>query len=465
MVDIDDIINRLIEHPSKEVLYSISESRLLESRKEIKESDAKEDTCVFDDGKRSWEIARKTFMEKHPGVFPELPAHCSAKVWAPLVKESGLEKEWFEEFRLALAEDVTKFVQYFALKEVEAEPELYRAIKKELVVFEAKHYEKRYCDMVLFRLRTDYESLPMTILGNAGQTFGVSFYPSDPFGKNFNLIQNQDYLNIDSPTANAVSTMLSFYFEKDPSLYAFLKDPYVSHHRFTSAYMHLGTLMRSYLPKSIAIRALSYLKVANKKMASFARSKEGKLQDNTFYEVFLDREKADVFKTDPHEDFTGRLPYDLNDVAYIDPPLQFKKNGSFDAAIRCLPSYATGKEGDDERIMHFTLVGILCDHSSGYIHINSLGPADNYRPFDNLVKVLSKDLQKIVLPKTIYVNTYLDLLFFSAFFSPYIEKGKTKVELADGELKTDVAFDELINFLDQQVEEEEGFPEKEVAQA
>ena len=465
MVDIDDIINRLLEHPAKELFYSISKGKFLDVTASQVDYESDMDLCSFSGAKKCWETARKTFMGKRPGTFPELPSTCPAKKWNSLVKENGLEKEWFTEFRLALAENVTKFSEFFGVSEVEAEPELYLEIKKELLAFEAKHYEKKYCDMVLFCLSADYEGVPMTILGNAGTVFGVSFYPSDIHGDNFLLIQNQESLGIDSGTANAISTMVSFYFEKEPLPYSFIKDPYESNDHLSSAYLCSGTLMRSYLPKSIALRALNYLKCANEEMAKFASSRKGKLRDNCFYNVFLEEGKARVCESDPYEMFDGHLPYNFESIHFLDVPLRFKKGGSFDATIKYLPGYIT-KPDEDERILSFTFIAILCDHESGYIHIHSLGQATTGHPFDSLVESLSKDLQGIVLPKTIYVNNYLDFAFFRAFFAPYISKGKVKVEIAKEELTTDLAYDSLVSFLGEQVEEEgEGINQKPLGEA
>ena len=466
MIDIDDIINRLIEHPSKEVLYSISESRLLETRKEINEGSAKSDIACLYGAKKCWETARKKFMSKHPGVFPELPSSCSAKVWNPLIEENSLEKEWFEEFRLAMTENVTHFAEDFAMKEVEAEPELYRAIKKELLAFEAKHYERKYCDMVIFRINADYEPIMMTILGNAGNVFGVSFYPSDFYGDNFLLIQNQERIGLEPAMSNALSTMLSFYFEQDPDGMPMpgCKDPFKCHDHLTSAYLHTGTIMRSYLPKSIALRALSYLRCANKEMARFSISPEGKLRDNCFYDVYLMGEKTAAFEFDPHESFNGRFPYDFNDIAFLDAPLKFKKGGAFDATLRCMPGYAS-VPGYDERVVRFTYLALICDHESGYIHVNSIGTPLGSHPFDDLVEHLSESLEKLVIPKKIYVNTYLDLLFYRHYFAPYIQEGKVKVELSSEELKTDCAFEEMLKCLEQGWDEEEEAEQKRPAQA
>ncbi len=463
MVEIDDIIGKLINHPSKELFYSISEGKILERKVSGDEYESNEDLCCFCGAKKCWDTARRTFMGKHKDVFQEVLAQCKVASWNSLVKEANLEREWFKELRLALAENVTRFTEMFGLKETEAEPELYAEIKKELLSFEAKHYERKYCDMVYFRLGADYEVVPLTILGNAGKVFGISFYPSDAYGDNFLLIQNQESLGLDSATTNSISKMLSFYFEEEPNSYPLLKDPYESKQHITSAYLCYGTFMRSYLPKSLAIRALNYLEWANKEMALFAKSKQGKVKDGTFYDITLDDDKFGVYEIDPYGAFKGHLPYDFNDVPFPDVPLTFRKGGAFDATIKILPGFTS--EEEEERVIGLNFIAIFCDHDSGYIHVHTVGQAKNFRPFDELVEALAKDLQKITLPKTIYVNNYLDLRFFRAYFEPYIEKGKVKVEIQLGELKTDVAYRGLKNFLENVAEKEEGFVSKRPAEA
>ncbi len=468
MLDIDDIIRELLAHPARELYYSISENKFLDRRVSDEEYESNPDLCLFYGAKKCWESARKGFMARYPGVFPELPTPCPAKRWNALVEENGLEQEWFAEFRLALAENVTRFVQVFCLEEVEAPSELYRKIKEEMRAFEAKHYERKYSDMVLFTLGADYEYVPMTVLGNAGNVYGVSFYPSDERADNYLLVQNQERMGMDCPTANAISTMVSFYFEKETLLGMPFKDPYKSGFHFTSAYLTLGTVMHSCLPKSIAIRALNYLEVANREMANFVSLPQSKIKDNQFYSIGLNAGKISVNETDPHDQFVGDFPFDFRTIRFLDPALKFKKGGAMDFAVKCLSNYRVNPKKDDRRIENFAFIAVLCDHDSGDILIHSLGVAKNYRPFDHLVESLSKDLEKITLPKTFYVNNYFDYCFFGEFFAPYIKKNKLKVEICRGELASDEAVNALDNYLLDEMEgedEEDLFPQKKIAEA
>ena len=463
MLNIDDVINRLIEHPAKELYYSISEGKFLDRKVSGDEYEENDDLCCFCGAKKCWDTARKTFAGKHPEVFKEALPTCKVATWNSLVKEANLEKEWFLELRLALSENVTRFAGLFGIIEIEAEPELYREIKKELLLFEVKHYEKKYSDMVYFQLGADYEAVPMTILGNAGNVFGISFYPSDRYGDNFLLVQNQDRLRIDPGTANSISYMLSFYFEKDPSEFDYLKDVFESHNHITSAYMCYGTLMRSYLPKSLAIRALNYLQSVNREMPRFVKTKQSKIKDDCFYSIILDDGKFLVHEMDPYKSFNGCLPYDFDNMSFCEAPLKFKNRNAWDATVRYLPGIASPAEGE-ERIINLTFVAILCDHDSGYVHIHKLGQAKNFNPFDNLADGLSEELQKTTLPKTIYVNNYFDVLFFNSYFEFLIEKGKIKIELVPQELKSDIAFDSLTDYVQNGMDEDD-FSGKKVAEA
>ena len=474
MLDIDDIITRLIDHPAKELYFDALKDQFLDRKVSKEEYNENPYLCCFCGAKKCWESARKGFMARHPGVFPELPKVCPAKTWNALIKENGLEKEWFAEFRLALTANVTRFAEFFALKELEAEPELYLKIKKELKTFEHKHYEKKYSDMVLFFIGADYEYVPMTILGNAGNVFGVSFYPGDEEADNYLLIQNQERLGIDGGTANAISTMVSFYFEKEPFPEVPFKDPYESDFHYTSVYMVLGTIMHCYLPKSIAIRALNYLESANREMANFVASKKSRVKQDHFYDIFLDAGEICVKESDPYELFDkrkGRLPFDLESVHFRDPKLKFK-SGAGDITVRHFPDCRICPDKGEQRIENCTYVALLCDHEMRDVLVHAVGIANNYRPFDMLVDFFSKELQKISLPKTLYVNNYFDLQFFAAFFAPYIVKGKVKLEITMDELATDEAFEALRDYLldetedeDWEKEEEDFLSHKKVAEA
>lgn len=465
MLDIDEFIIRLIEHPAKELFYSISESKILDRKVSDKEYDENDDLCSFCGAKKCWDTARKTFARKHPDAFAEVLKTCSVAKWNFLVKEAHLEKEWFLELRLALAENITQFTELFGLIEVEPDPEIYREIKKELLIFESKHYEKKYSDTVFFRLGADYEVVPMTILGKSAGIHGVSFYPSDNYGDNFLLEQNQDRLRIDPAMTNSIIKVLTFYFEKGTYDFDDLKDTYESHNHFTSTYLSYGTLMRSYLPKSIALRALNYLRCANRELASFTKTKQSKIKDNQFYDIVLDDGKYNVYECDVYKAFDGNLPYDFDNVCFGDTILKTKKSGAFDATVRCIPSLSAAAE-EDERIINLGFVALLCDHETGYVHISRLGQAKNFHPFDNLSDLLTEDLQKITVPKTIYVNNYFDSAFFSSFFEFFIDRREIRIAPTSEKLQSDFAFESLEKFVNDEMEDNDGvFSGKTVGEA
>lgn len=121
MLDIDSIVCELIDHPSRMLYYSISEQRFLKRRVSKEEYNSNHDLCCFYGLRRRWDNARIRFMGKHPGLFPELSGPGQTKRWNDLVKENGLEEEWFSEYRLALCDGMMWFTQFYGLEEVEAE--------------------------------------------------------------------------------------------------------------------------------------------------------------------------------------------------------------------------------------------------------------------------------------------------------------------------------------------------------
>ncbi len=454
MIDIDEAIKILLEHPSEDFLiYSKNSGKFVSLESEEARLLKKNDFYVLCDIQERYLMAKKVFRAKHKDIFPKSPSSYSFKKWDEIIEKENLKAEWFDELRSSLSESITWFSKHYGIQEVEASDDLYEQIRKELVIFEKKHYEERYSDQVFFHLKTDYEPVPMTILGNAKSVFGVSFYPSEPFGETYLLIQNKEDFNIDPETANALANMVSFYFENDESLpYEFDHNPYGESNHFTSCYLTNGNLMNSYLPKSIAIRSLSYLKEANRTMAIFDKDKHDEVKDNRFYDVYLTRNKFEVMKKD-----IRKLPYELisalGDVVFKDQELKISPTGALDATIRLLPGYFY-TPGLPDRCVHFAFAALLCDHKSGYLHKPVLGEALNFRAFDSLSASLSNALKDITIPKTIYVNNYLDGLFFHAFFAPYIKAKKIKIVITMKSLKTDEAFEELASFLEHQMEEE-----------
>lgn len=453
MVDIDEIVRMLLERPNSELHYSRSQGKFI--GKITPEMEDDEDICFFLGGGCCFYDAKRTFRKKYPALFPKAPSSYSKKKWDEILKANNLEEEWFEEFRLSLAEDVKDFCCHYGVHEVEAEPPLYEGIKKELLTFEAKHYEKRYSDQVLFHILTDFEDVPMTILGNAGTIFGVSFYPGDPQGYNYALIESQERLGIDQETSNAISHLMSFYFEKSNRVvYGIADNPYGRDNHFTSCLLMNGSLMNSYLPKSTAILALHFLKRANELMEAFDGSAEAKkIKEDHFYDVcFAEGGIPSVFEADPDFGFDGHLPYDFRDVNFIESPLSFSKNGAWDATVRLLPGFYTESFGE-ERCAHFGFTALFCDHKTGYIYAHAVGEAKDLRPFDELCSALMDALQDIRLPKTIYVNNYLDAVFFDHFFAPYVDDKKVKIAVKTGDLQSDRVFESLSYFLQQKMEQ------------
>ena len=129
MVDIDEMVRILLERPSKELYYSISEGKFLP--KIMREMEDDEDICFFMGAGVCFTAAKRVFKEKYPNLFSKAPSSYSAKKWNEILKENHLEEEWFYEFRLALAEDVTHFTKFYGIHEVEADPSLSQDIPEE----------------------------------------------------------------------------------------------------------------------------------------------------------------------------------------------------------------------------------------------------------------------------------------------------------------------------------------------
>ena len=275
MIDIDEMTKLLEKRPLDLLVYSLKDERFLRED-EMKKMDLSKDQegfCYLCGPETCYKAARGVFRNKHRDIFSKAPSSYSYKKWFEAIIDKNLENEWFLELRQALAENFTQFTKHYGLQETEAPVSFYEEIRKELVTLEQAHYEKRYSDMVLFHLRTPYDIVPFTILGNAGNVFGISFYPCDDDGTCFLRTQLNEALHMDQHTLSALSDMLSFYFEKEgENDMEIVDNPFGKENHYTSLYMANGSFMKVYLPKSIAIRALDYLKKVNLLMPDFDKT-------------------------------------------------------------------------------------------------------------------------------------------------------------------------------------------------
>lgn len=446
MIDIDQITELLERRPLDTLAYSLKEGKFFNVKETMDPSQEDDDLCYFCGAKVCYRVARLIFREKHHDLFPNAPSSYSYKKWFETIEQKGLEEEWFLELRQALAENVTEFCKHYGLQEIEAPNRFYDDIKHELKILERTHYETRYSDMVLFHLRTYYEIVPFTILGNAGNVFGISFYPSDDDGTCFMRTQLNYALHIDQNTLSSLSNMLSFYFEKGKRE-DILDNPYGKDNHYTSLYMTNGSFMRVYLPKSVAIRALDFLKKVNLLMPLFDKTKGKEIEDNRFYDVFLDVEKTSnmVFEKDLEEDSKINLLPEIDSCLFPDTRYAFTPKEGWDVTIRALPNYF--KEIDDSpRCGHFAFICLICDHKTGHIILNELGESSDFRLFDEIIFRLERKLKDMRIPKKLYVNSYLDFVFLQSFFDEDLAKGKTEIIPSINYLATDEAFDGMIDF-------------------
>lgn len=459
MIDIDEIVRLLEKRPLDTLIYSADEDRFL-NEEETRGFDLSLDEdgfCYFYGSSTCYKVARIVFRGKHRDIFPKAPSSYSYKKWFETIEKEHLEKEWFHELRQALAENVTEFVKHYGLREIETPRHFYDDIKKELMIFEKAHYEKRYCDMVLFHLRTHYEIVPFTILGNAGNVFGISFYPSDDEGTCFMRTQTNDILHIDQGTLSALSNMLSFYFEKDKGEnFGVPYNPFGKDNRYTSLYMTNGSFMRMYLPKSVAIRALDFLKTANLLTPLFDKTRGKEIIMERFYDVYLDidRKTSMIFDKDMEEDSRIVLIPEINPSYFPEERYTYVSKGEWDVTIRALPNYFYEKDGSPN-CGHFGFICLICDHKTGRILINEMGEAADFRLFDDLVLHMAKKLKGMLIPKKLYVDTYLDFVFFQTFFGLDYDKGEVDIIPSATYLATDDAYDKMVNFLSKA--EENGF--------
>lgn len=459
MIDIDEMTKLLEKRPLDLLVYSLKDERFLRED-EMKKMDLSKDQegfCYLCGPETCYKAARGVFRNKHRDFFPKAPSSYSYKKWFETIEEKNLENEWFLELRQALAENFTQFTKHYGLQETEAPVSFYEEIRKELVTLEQAHYEKRYSDMVLFHLRTPYDVVPFTILGNAGDVFGISFYPCDDDATCFLRAQLGEALHMDQHTLSTLSDMLSFYFEKEGENDMEVTDnPLGNDNRYTSLYVASGSFMKVYLPKSIAIRALDYLKKANLMMPIFDKTKSKTIEDHQFYDVYLDIERPIpmVFEKDIDEDADAANLFPMIDPeVFSETRYRYATSKEWEMTIRALPNYFFDSE-DSVKRGHSGLICLACDRKTGRIEMYEIGECANFHLFDDLVQRLEKKFKDIRIPKKIYVNTYLDFVFFPLFFEKDFLDKKVEIIPTTSDLVTDEAFEKMLEYFSMAAEED-----------
>ncbi len=456
MIDIEQVGKLLANNPKVSIFYSRKRKVFVDANVDVSIFDESDEIIPLYDTDEHFDIAKRVFRKKHIDIFPKVPSAYSNKRWLETIHNANLDQEWFNEIILSISSEITEFSRHFGIKEAEATPEMYKTIKEQVMILRKAHYEERYSDGVLFHIYNEYEPVSFDFIGKTSEIKGISFYPGESFSRTFIAIQNQDMLNIDPGTNNALANLLSFYFEKDNNCgYGFGKNPYGDDNSVTSCLLMGGGFMNCYLPKSIAIRAISYLKIVNNVLPSFETSEHKEITDDFYYDVFTAKRPFTVMK----KDITRSMEHifdDFDKVTYKDVSLKFDKAGALEATLRVIPR-PIPESPFNKRCMNFPFVAILCDHKTGKIVFNQMGMAKNLRPLDDLCSKLSKSLKDRSLPKKIYVNSYLDYVFFSDFFAPHIKNKKVKIILEIKSLYTDQAYEGLLAFFDKEDEKREKY--------
>ncbi len=448
MVDLDELTKLLLDKPTEKVYYGRKSGKLTLNAMELLAGEGSKDICIIFDVDGCWKMARKSFREKHIAAFPNAPSSYSYKKWKEIIDKEDLSKEWYHELRSALALPVTKFCEHLSIPEVEASDWLYRQIRNELITLEKHHFERKYSDQVLFSVLLDYEVVTFSILGNAGQTFGIGFYPDDPYGDVYWLVENADYMSVDKLTMNSLIHTLSFYFEKD-AVGGDINNPYGKSGHYTSLYISRGDMLNCYLPKSIAVRALSFLEAVNAYLPAFDAKEGNKIEDDHFYDVMLSKDKFSIFDKDLSVVDPNMNPFATMALRPFDrPELDFDKEKSFSATLSVLPQ-CFNDTSDPERIGYFCYVAALCDNETEEVVAHFLGSGKDHQGLDELAEGLLDKLKGMKVAKKIYVNSFIDEYFFKMLFAPYIDKKKMRLIVTSKDLPTDRAMSMFIKMFEQ----------------
>lgn len=440
MLNYDALVDTFLTHPNDCVfvhrlhgsIYTIPASKLkmgkppISKRTEYSEvlQNPWEFACLLPFSPQFRAAITKKFAEKF-GFAEEFKNTKGSKAREALIQKKGLWEQFRDLFEQALRNDIGIDLLENGVWEEEASPEQYQEIRALLEQYEAKHYEKEFSDHVVFYINDANmrRGTAFVVLGNAGDTFGISFYLGErPLDGAYSLYAES--ITRDPICSGTLGTVVSFYCEKQNS-YPMSKgryvNPYGDDHAYTSIVIHEGVSHECYLGKGVARFLKKALERAMKMLDTvLAKQRLMEKKDGAVTYILTPNKDGvsatiDAVERSENDEHNARIP--LLYYAYRDgvpAPLigneEKAARGNYDLSLRLAPGGVMPFEGEDVRHSQLCYLLILADRQSRKI---LFCPIVSDRDGTGFCANLCAEFEKAYgadrpLPKKVYVNCAFD---------------------------------------------------------
>lgn len=394
----------------------------------------------------------KMYLEKHQSVKDLIKDNITVTRFIQTIKNDNvLFNDWIEYFMSSISFEVHYWVKDYSLIEMEAPKDYYTKIRELfLKCMNTKPY-RFLADNQIITI-DGYDPTHVVIMGNAGITYGLSFYLGD------NALEHYKYdHSVENPsiTDYSLNETLGIYletnnqdkfFRKTNSINQFGEDGEV-----TSIYSNIGFQYNCFLPFSLAIKIIKYLTILNERLPKFFLSNEfKKLDTNEFNEIILLKNGIDINTFNGKKINPDYYPYNFED--HMPCPIKkasFDNHLNYEITLRRATSYVCDKK--DSRIMRLVYILLIVNRDTGKI-VTALMNNEKYSdPILSIYKEFEKYLRNNQFARNIYVNNFCDFSLLQCFLFYFADKKQIKIiALNEHMLIDDVwnQFDAAINNID-----------------
>ena len=453
-ISIIDVVSACLEKPSKPVLVNRFTGEVLRLpvdehyriRRNPVERDGKEinvmDWIPFEAPSPNYLAnMRYDFLRVHSSLAKtNVDVHRSASFnkWAKTV---GLWDEWVNYFADTRLDDLVALSLAYKTDEAEATKNQYKKLRKLLEKYESLELETSFSSDNYFSFYWPDCNCEFVILGNNKDTYGISFYIGNLFGKQYRTTQRDYDTRRGSFDLSFLGMTINLYCnDKDKIKYDFREpNPLGGDNRFSILIIANGWRIDSYLSRFSAQYLINCLTSITYRLPRFIKANDG----IPFHEYAVDfvfsrrgcrPERREPYR--PDEMYTFQLDF----LSARSPKLGVHKisKETWDFTFRSVVTPFV--YGDDPRFMFIPFVGITADHKTGII--SNMPTLIGLEDGDIFVKNLIKGYEDINFqhaPKIIYVNNNIDLVFAKFIFKEFMDLG-TEIKLVDEHLFTDEAY-------------------------
>lgn len=436
--------------------------------KEMEEEYGKYEDCLFFGGinnKQNYMI-RLNFLDelklpRDKRAEGEAAAEQTTK-FASFLKKNGLAGK-FEDY---LKEQAWCFVANFVLgndlDEREASKEQYAAIREELEALSNEDFEKIFPDTTLFKMIfSPTVTMHFVVLGNAENTFGISFYRETYGPEEYLAMVENDKPEV-AELIGTLSNTISFYYDyKERDFVAGqrpmdLENPYGNDCRYSSLSIKQTRFANNFLTESAAHLVLYALKKAHYVLT----------RARNYVKRHMNQGVPTRFEYDSKYVSSSALTIYPDDLIcrdpsfYVFPHFGFHKhlfpvftgkdNKTYHLSARAISCCADEAKPDDFRFSTSASIVTLVEEKSETItEMFVLARKAGESMVKAFADSVTKQIRSFEAPKKILVNSDVEMGFAKIIYANAIEEQGTVIVKTNRHLISDEAIDMAVNSLQQ----------------